>query len=57
MFSNSLRNLNTKMLLGYTMRGSAFRYIDAEINIDKTTRTVTGIINSNKETFEIQVRL
>eukprot|EP00092_Neocalanus_flemingeri_P021561 GFUD01023385.1.p1 GENE.GFUD01023385.1~~GFUD01023385.1.p1 ORF type:complete len:4113 (+),score=926.88 GFUD01023385.1:759-12341(+) len=54
MLSNTLQNLNTKTLVGYTMGGSSFRYVDAEINVDKTTRTCTAVINSNKETVEIQ---
>ena len=53
--SNTNQNLNTQMLLGYTMGGSSFRFIDGEINFDKTSHSVGAIINSNKATFQIEV--
>ena len=53
--SNTNQYLNTQMMLGYTMGGSSFRFVDGEINLDKTARSFTSIMNLNKATIEIQV--
>ena len=53
--SNTNQNLNTQMMLGYTMGGSSFRFVDGEINLDKTSHSFTSIMNLNKATIEVQV--
>ena len=44
-------------MLGYTMGDSGFRFIDGDVTFDKTSHSVTAIINSNKAAIKIQAKI
>ena len=53
---NTNQKLDSQLMLGYTMGDSGFRFVDGELTFDKTSHSVTAIINSNKAAIKIQVK-